>query len=662
MSVKNWNNFSAASAPILEQMGRGLPPTLFKTLKDTKWEASVVQSTPDDDQPITTQSRIQITEGWQRQSSLGKGTFGQVFQERCISGGAGTVGKLRAVKTISALEASAAGNEFALQARLSEPKCEAFFVKSTGWFAAGVDLTLAMECLPAGDLGGYLMHNQQLSEEEGVAVARQMLQAVAFMHDLGITHNDIKPGNILVKSSPATGGEWWIKIADFGHSKLHANTMARRSLRTLGTPGYMAPEMHGLVKSTETSFLRKQKKTDMWAVGVTIFEMLTCATCFSSLDHVKEYIDTGPVAFLDNRLNKRGLSADGKDFLHALLYPLDTQRPHADEALADPWIAGRIVTQFGYQHTIQLTNEHVCSLSLSNNNNRMLIVTPSRLHSVSTSNPNDFITHASTSTESFTAAAISPDGQFATAIDTCGTLYRFEFPGLNLIETQALGFGEVKMAERMLAYSQTGQRLAVTCNNQLTVLDLHGSAFSKVSRLSHMAIDTTIQAVEFHAGDQHILVGSADGLRVFSLQSQKPQCISFAPSPVADVRVSISPRGARAVAIGQGGIYMRQPGWTCWRRQYACDNETGPAVFSPDGSTFAISDECDKGGILLHGSASLNDVWDTWFKEDDFSHDRPMTIALSNSLVVTAYQSAYEPDTAMIVTRRIDRDTPQRSP
>ncbi|KAK0725522.1 kinase-like domain-containing protein [Lasiosphaeris hirsuta] len=633
MSVKNWNNFSAASSLILE------------LLRVAKWDATITDSV----NPITTQSRRVITERWVRQPLLGHGSYGEVFREECISEAAGAAGKVRVVNVLSILQASDAGLELALQIRLSRLEYEAFYARSTGWFAAGVHLNLAMECL-AG------------AREEGVAVSRQMLRAVELIHDLGITHNDIKLENVLIKSCPEMGGKWWIKLADWGLSRYHhhPNMNVQGVLEALGTPGDMVPELLKMVKPGETSLFRQRKKAEMWAVGVSIFKMLTGLDCFPSDITLRDYVRTRSTACLDTRLSQQGVSVTGQEFLRSLIHLNATERPDASEALADPWIVGTVDAQLRYRHTTRLTNEHVCSLSLSRNSDRLLIVTPTRLHSVSTSNPKDSITHEPeilvATPQILTTAAISPDDQFVTAVGTCGMLLRFEFPGLNLVETQPVGPGKANTAKRTVAYSHDGRHLATTCKNQLAVVDLENSAFNNLTRVSGAAMGASIQTAQFHEDNQQILVGGAVGLSTFSLAGPKLQLASFAPYPVAKANISISPNGVRAVAIGMGAIYIREPDWDCWRRQYSCEKETGPAVFSSDGSTFAISDEYDQGGVLIHGSAGLNDVWDTWFKEADFSCDAPMKIALSASLVVTAYESTYEPGTTVISIRTITRE------
>jgi TolB-like protein/predicted Ser/Thr protein kinase len=100
-----------------------------------------------------------------------------------------------------------------------------------------------------------------LKLEEVLRVVIHVAEGLEAAHDKGIVHRDIKSANIMLTVS----GQ--VKIMDFGLAKLSGATMVTREGTTLGTAGYMSPEQ---VRGEETD-----KRTDIWSLGVVLYEMLT---------------------------------------------------------------------------------------------------------------------------------------------------------------------------------------------------------------------------------------------------------------------------------------------------------------------------------------------------------------------------------------------------
>ncbi len=100
---------------------------------------------------------------------------------------------------------------------------------------------------------------------DAVQIAREVADALAYAHEHGVVHRDIKPENILLTHHHAT-------VADFGVARaIHATFTSAPTTTsgvTLGTPHYMSPEQ---AESSPTV----DHRTDVYALGCTLFEMLT---------------------------------------------------------------------------------------------------------------------------------------------------------------------------------------------------------------------------------------------------------------------------------------------------------------------------------------------------------------------------------------------------
>jgi hypothetical protein len=132
---------------------------------------------------------------------------------------------------------------------------------------------MVMELLEGEDLGVRLDRDGAFSPRDAADSVRQACEALAEAHREQIVHRDIKPANLFL-AREAMGG-LSVKIVDFGISK--STSRADHSLTTtkvmVGSPVYMSPEQ---VKSPKTVDTR----SDIWSLGVVLFELLTGKTPF----------------------------------------------------------------------------------------------------------------------------------------------------------------------------------------------------------------------------------------------------------------------------------------------------------------------------------------------------------------------------------------------
>jgi serine/threonine-protein kinase len=127
---------------------------------------------------------------------------------------------------------------------------------------------IVMEYLEGADLRQVLERDGTLSVETACDYIAQACEAVAEAHALGIVHRDIKPDNLYLTTHFTVEG--FVKVLDFGISKLMtAQESALTQTRTfVGSPLYMAPEQLRSAREADA-------RSDVWALGVVLFELLT---------------------------------------------------------------------------------------------------------------------------------------------------------------------------------------------------------------------------------------------------------------------------------------------------------------------------------------------------------------------------------------------------
>jgi serine/threonine-protein kinase len=151
--------------------------------------------------------------------------------------------------------------EAKLMALLEHPNCVSvidFGVHDDKPFLV-MDLVRGTSLIDLLDKGG------PLEVGKSADIIRQVLAGLAHAHELGVVHRDIKPANIMLSEKAGVGMQ--VRILDFGLARLAETSTKLTTGIVVGTPNYMAPEQ---CKGGDID-----GRTDVYACGVVLFEMLT---------------------------------------------------------------------------------------------------------------------------------------------------------------------------------------------------------------------------------------------------------------------------------------------------------------------------------------------------------------------------------------------------
>ena len=144
-------------------------------------------------------------------------------------------------------------------ARLSHPNVVGVYDQG----ADGRTLYLAMEYVPGRTLRDLLNERGSLAPREALDIMEGVLGGLGAAHAAGLAHRDVKPENVLLTSGHS------VKVADFGLARTMAGTSHTKTGMLIGTAAYLAPE--------QVSRGTADARTDVYAAGIMLFEMLTGA-------------------------------------------------------------------------------------------------------------------------------------------------------------------------------------------------------------------------------------------------------------------------------------------------------------------------------------------------------------------------------------------------
>ena len=245
---------------------------------------------------------------------VGEGSFGKVFQARQRYSGRACAMKFIPKHGKSERDLVSLRSEIDIMKTLDHPNV----IKMLDAFETNMEFVVVME-FAQGVLYDVLEHDARLPEKEVRMIARQLVDALYYLHSNRVIHRDLKPQNILI------GTDRCVKVCDFGLARsMSKSSLVMTSIK--GTPLYMAPE---LVQEQPYDHA-----VDLWSVGVILYELFVGQPPFytTSIYTLIQKIVKEDVKWPDT------MSPSFKSFLQGLLNKKPQQRLNWPSVLDHPFV------------------------------------------------------------------------------------------------------------------------------------------------------------------------------------------------------------------------------------------------------------------------------------------------------------------------------------
>ena len=256
---------------------------------------------------------------------LGEGSFGKAYLCTSEATGSQCVIKQINVEGMTEKEKQDTLNEASILEKLDHPNIIKFLEVFTSPKPKET-LNIVTEYADGGDLSEKIKEqkNKSFPESQILDYFTQICLALKHIHDKKIIHRDLKSGNVFLTQSGL------VKLGDFGIAKGFKNTLDKAKTM-VGTPYYLSPEIISC-KPYDT-------KSDIWSVGVLLYEMLTFKMPFNagSLPMLSVKIMRGNYTPVPNTYTK-----DIREIVSKCLMVDPYKRPSVNEILKLPIIKNRI--------------------------------------------------------------------------------------------------------------------------------------------------------------------------------------------------------------------------------------------------------------------------------------------------------------------------------
>ncbi len=249
---------------------------------------------------------------------LGAGGMGSVYQAVHSK-----IGRVVAIKLLSQSVSDQSFierfiNEARIQASLNHPNVATLydFLEFQG------QPCIIMEYIEGKTLSDHISASGALSSSEAVAILKSIVEAIHYVHGLGIIHRDIKSNNVKITS----GGH--VKLLDFGIAKSGSSPDLTVTGGVIGTLQYLSPE--------QFKGGRANVQTDIWALGVLFYEMVTGYMPFEATTIGELYEKLNKAAFTPPSALNASVPRELENIIHRCLKKNPSDRyQSAQELLQD---------------------------------------------------------------------------------------------------------------------------------------------------------------------------------------------------------------------------------------------------------------------------------------------------------------------------------------
>ncbi|WPK26557.1 hypothetical protein PUMCH_003915 [Australozyma saopauloensis] len=273
-----------------------------------------------------------------KNETIGQGAFATV--KKAIERSTGDSYAVKIINRRRAIHAGGKGamagvnRELQILRKLDHPN----IVRLKSFYEDVENYYLVMELVPGGDLMDFVAANGAIGEDATQVITKQILDGIAYVHKLGISHRDLKPDNILIKQDDPI----IVKITDFGLAKISDNATFMKTF--CGTLAYVAPEIitgkQELTQQPVDPANNYSNLVDIWSLGCLVYVLLTSHLPFNGKTQTQMFQKIKSGEYHESPLNSYKISAEGRDFLRCCLQVDPRNRLTAKQALRHLWLSG----------------------------------------------------------------------------------------------------------------------------------------------------------------------------------------------------------------------------------------------------------------------------------------------------------------------------------